>query len=491
LSNRMSDEQAEWDNFLRLSSRELLKCHYHVEEALLTVNSIGSEDIYSFNLHKSKLQILRERVKDMQELRVLYENIENFETYDEYTDDEEEEEEEQPEEEFEDPRKFSKNEKVNLQISVYQNSFAFKSTKLREFKKTRPAIENRSGWGLIRFEVLKTLNKKVEGENKFTKGKNSLNILTITPITDSPLTKHRSPLLHGFLHIYSNRSTDHKDGLNIPFFHSKHSIKILEKEIYDGYFVDYNESIEPDETSSRRNSLNIDFCVQQKISDAKISSVFLKEVARVKNEIAKVVFLINEILNPAAPQISEEERARQEAERILERNRQDAMEAQARREEEERRRMEPKVKVEVEHPRVRDPRRRPNQINHPKESPIDLQRIFYPDHSSSQVASWDASQQDQAHIPPELRGQNAPPSNFPFLPPSETENSADLKVEQEWPDDPRMLSRKRHRDESQGNDSDTRTERQNPAERELDPKDLMTPAEKKAYYERILREHKN
>ena len=46
------------------------------------MNSIGSEDLYSFNLYKSKLQIFRERIKDLQEVRELYENIENFETYD-------------------------------------------------------------------------------------------------------------------------------------------------------------------------------------------------------------------------------------------------------------------------------------------------------------------------------------------------------------------------------------------------------------------------
>jgi len=491
-TSELTDDQAIWDSFLSQSSRELLECHFHVQEALLTVNGIGSDDLYSFNLYKSKLLLLRERIKNLQEVRELYENIENFETYDEYSDDEEESEEERPEEEFEDPRKFSKNEKVNLQISVYQNCFAFKSTsrRMQESRKTKPPIENRSGWGRIRFEVLKEPNLQVKGENKFTKGKNSLNILSITPMTDSPLTKYRSPLLHGFLHIYSNRSSDVKGGLNIPFFHSKHSIKMLEREIYDGYFVDYNESIEPDETSSRRNSLNIDFCVQQKISDAKISSVFLKEVDRVKTEIAKVICLMNEILNPTAPHISEEERARQEGERILERNRQDALEVQARREEEERRRMEPRVKVEVEQPRVRDPRRRPNQINHQKENPVQEERIHYPDHSNSHIPSRVEFQQAQAHIPPELRGENALPSYSPFRPQPEEKNSADVKVEREWPDNPRMSSRKRHRDESQGVDRESNTQRQNPAEQRTSD-DRMTPAERKAYYEELLQKYKN
>jgi len=493
-SSELIDEQAEWDSFLSQSSCELSFCRIHVEEALIQVNSLGSEDLYSFNLYKSKLQIFRERIKDLQEVRELYENIENFETYDEYSDDEEESEEEQPEEEFEDPKKFSKNEKVNLQISVYQNSFAFKSTsrRMKEFIKTKPAIENRSGWGRIRFEVLKEPNRQVKGENKLTRGKNSLNLLTITPITDSPLTKYRSPLLHGFVHIYSNRSNSHN--LNIPFFHSKHSIKILEKEIYNGY-VDYNESIEPDETSSRRNSLNIDFCVQQKISDSKISLVFLKEVARVKNEIACVIHLMREILNPATPVISEEERARQEAERILERNRQDALETKARREEEERRRMDPKVKfeVEIDQPRVRDPRRRPTQINQQKERPIDEERSLHSDHRSSQIISW-AGQQDQAHVPPELRGENAPPSFSPFLRQSEKKNSADVKVEQyvlsERVVDPRMSSRKRHHDETQGYDMDTNTHRQNTAD-QRPQEDRMTPAERKAYYEELLQQYKS
>lgn len=96
-SSELTDDQAIWDSFLSQSSRELLECHFHVssllfffkfliniqvQEALLTVNGIGSDDLYSFNLYKSKLLLLRERIKDLQEVRELYENIENFETYD-------------------------------------------------------------------------------------------------------------------------------------------------------------------------------------------------------------------------------------------------------------------------------------------------------------------------------------------------------------------------------------------------------------------------
>ena len=60
----------------------LILINIQVQEALLTVNGIGSDDLYSFNLYKSKLLLLRERIKNLQEVRELYENIENFETYD-------------------------------------------------------------------------------------------------------------------------------------------------------------------------------------------------------------------------------------------------------------------------------------------------------------------------------------------------------------------------------------------------------------------------
>ena len=260
-----------------------------------------------------------------------------------YTSDEEaSEEEELEDEEFKDPRKFSNLEKVNLQISVYQNSMDFSKNndrfrnsgdRMQRFYKTNPALKNRSGWSWIKFEVRKSQNQYVEGPEEWMEGPKSLNIVSITPIVHDSYTKHRSPLLHGFLYMYNNRSS--KYNLNIPFFHSEHKIKMLECELYDG-FVDYKEGIDKDECSSAQNSLNIDFCLQKRIIDKSLPVVFMKEIERVGDKLTKLMIKMQDIIATAerpaqAPVKTEAEIAREEAERIMQKNREDAEEAAARR----------------------------------------------------------------------------------------------------------------------------------------------------------------
>ena len=206
-------------------------------------------------------------------------------------------------------------------------------TEIHRSYKTNPALKNRSGWQWLKFEVRKTKNQYIDGPDEWMEGPKSLNIVSIIPIVHDSYTKHRSPLLHGFLYMYNNRSS--KYNLNIPFFHSQHVIRMLECELYDG-FVDFKEGIEKDECSSSQNSLNIDFCVQKRIIDKSLPIVFMKEIERVGDKISKLMHQMGEIIATAerpaeAPVKTEAEIAREEAERIMRKNREDAEEAAARR----------------------------------------------------------------------------------------------------------------------------------------------------------------